>query len=345
MGRLANKNHPHMGLLDQAVEALAGYGIEAGEVILRSEGGADVTFPRLGRYQAVFQTHLTPKRAGAIAERLKSQKQPILLIADYITEATAEALRNHQLQFVDTVGNVFLHKSRPWIYIWVQGKKPGRGRRHVPGRAPGPALAFREKGLRVIFPLLCLGETALNAPYRQIAHWAGVSLGTVANTIDDLTHLGYLRKAHKGLILENRDKLIDRWVEEYPVELHPKLNPRRYRLQNLKMNLYKYFITEPGIYMGGEVAAAILTEYLIPETAVIYGRPDFKKVIPKTGHIALDEAGSLEVLDCFWNFEVEPLIHTHKQLCPALLIYAALMASGEARQMEAAELIRTQYGF
>ena len=93
---------------------------------------------------------------------------------------------------------------------------------------------------------------------------------------------------------------------------------------------------------GGEPAAAVLTKYLYPEKITVYGSPDFKKLVQVVGQPMRDGRGNFELLEPFWNFETEELDKVHR-LCPPLLIYADLLATGDARNIEVANMIREQH--
>ncbi len=80
--------------------------------------------------------------------------------------------------------------------------------------------------LQVILTLLAK-EDAIDLTYREIAYLAGVALGTVSWTINDLRQLGYIRKYKHKLKIMNKEKLVFKWLEEYPAKIRPKLNPRR----------------------------------------------------------------------------------------------------------------------
>ena len=333
--RRITTNYQH--LLTDVVAALTAQGIIMDDAELdSSRTDTEIRLPGLGKYRAVFRTQLTPNKLGPLKAHIQNTKLPTLLVADYIPPKTAERLRADSIQFVDTAGNAYLYRNKPRVYIWIEGHKSLKRRRV-------PVTAFRARGLRVIFPLLCLGTEALKAPYRQIAGWAGVALGTVANTINDLTEMGYLRKTQKTLIIEDREKLLRRWVEEYPQELRPLLNPRRYKTDiDQWMDLGPSIYTKFDIQLGGETAAMALTQYLHAETVTIYGQPDLKQLVPIVGPLTLNDNGPLEIVDRFWNFASNPTI-PGQSLCPHLLVYADLLASGEGRQLETAQLLREQY--
>lgn len=299
-----------------------------------------VTFqPPLGRYLLEIKQNLTPTRVGPVAAQWRELpgKEPRLLVTNYVTPTVGEELKAHGIQFIDAAGNAWLHHEKPLVHIWVIGNKPVRPLAHK------PVTTFRAKGLRVIFPLLCLPQ-AMDAPYRQIAEWAGVALGTVANTLEDLERLGYLRKTRQGRVLENRADLMRHWVEAYPQELRPRLKPQRFHV--LHADWWKEFSLKDyeryELWLGGEPAAAVLTRYLHPANTTVYGRPDFKRFAQRVIQPVRDENGNFELLEPFWNFETERLDDVHR-VCPPLLVYADLVATGEARQLDTAAILKEKY--
>lgn len=338
---------PEKQLVADALAALAaGPGIACQQLDLepgppgKSQVDGYITLqPPFGRRLLEIRQNLTPARIGAVAAQLRNLpgKEPRLLVTDYATPAVAKGLRECGVQFIDTLGNAWLHHEKPLVYVWVTGNKPLKPLAHK------PVTTFRAKGLRVIFPLLCLAQ-APAAPYRQIADWAGVALGTVANTMDDLERLGYLRKTRKGRVLENRDDLVRRWVEAYPQELRPRLKPQRFHV--LHGDWWREFTRKDyerhGIWLGGEAAGAVLTRYLHPEVTTVYGRPDFARLAHRLVQPVRDDNGNFELLEPFWNFEFAPLDEVHR-VCPPLLVYADLVVTGEARQLDAAAILKEEY--
>jgi len=93
---------------------------------------------------------------------------------------------------------------------------------------------------------------------------------------------------------------------------------------------------DPGKYgylLGGEPAAARLTQHLRPGTITLYG----PKVEPRfllDQRLRPDPQGKVEILRRFWKFNDVPQL-----LTPLPLIYADLVAIGDARCLETAKLI------
>ena len=83
------------------------------------------------------------------------------------------------------------------------------------------------------------------------------------------------------------------------------------------------------------MAAAKLTKYLRPERATIYTR-DKPGQLLLTNRLKRDPDGDVEILEAFWQIDYD---WPHPGLVPPLLIYADLLATGEARNIETARMI------
>jgi hypothetical protein len=277
--------------------------------------------------------NLTPATLGAAVAQLARFGKPGMLVARYITPPLAERLKELEIAFLDTAGNAYL--DTPKLFVYITGRKLEK-----PAAREKRVRALRPTGLKVIFALLCRPEL-INAPYREIAAVAGVALGTVGWIFYDLRRLGFVTetKAH-GRVYQDRGGLIDRWVEAYAHQLRPTLKPQRFRVadadwwQNEDLAQYE-------MWLGGEPAAAILTGHLRPEIVTVYGDTNFAALARKVRPIK-DEYGNLEVLQKFWDFEVVQ-DNTLPPLVPPLLVYADLIATADARNMETAQIIRERF--
>lgn len=83
--------------------------------------------------------------------------------------------------------------------------------------------------------------------------------------------------------------------------------------------------------MGGEGAAARLTHHLRPETLTFFGE-ELNPRFQVDYHLKADPAGEVEILYRFWNFN-----YKDPALAPSLLVYADLLAIGDARCLETAK--------
>jgi hypothetical protein len=254
-----------------------------------------------------------------------------LLVTDYVNPELAEMMRNQGIFFIDVAGNAFIDTTP--LYIFVKGEKPNTVVKAKPVKR-----LFKPGGLKLIFALLN-NPRMEKATYRDMAKAANVALGTVDFVITELKELGFLiDMAKKGRQLLKTEQLLRRWVEAYPENLKPKLVQEKFRTD--ARHWWKDIKpADFGLFWGGEIAAAELTGYLKPERYTVYTNQLPGKLIYKF-KFKKDLNGNIEVLTPFWAFEWKL---AEKGLVPPLLIYADLMAIGDARAIEAAETIYDNY--
>ena len=253
--------------------------------------------------------------------------QQRLIITEYVNPVMAERLKNHDIAFIDLAGNAYV--NLPPVFIYIKGNKQEDA---LPRQTRNRA--FQATGLKMLFALIN-NPALLNAPYRDIAKAANVALGTVGWVFTDLRGAGYLVDMGKrGKRLKNKKQLIDRWVTAYPEVLRPKVTRGLYTAKehdwwkNVHLDNYNAF-------WGGEVAAAKITKYLQPELITVYLCEEPARLLIKN-KLKKDPDGEIELLDVFWTTDI---IQHDEALAPPLLIYADLIATGDARNLETAKLI------
>jgi hypothetical protein len=277
------------------------------------------------RYAAELKHGLRPATLGAVIQQLHRLGKKTLLIADYVTPQLADILRSHGIAFIDGAGNAYL--DDPPTFIWVKGE-----RRIAPETTLQPtARTFQASGLQVIFALLCNPEL-VDQPYREIARLAGVAHGTVGWVMAELPKLGFVAEIGQKRRLLQPERLLQQWVEAYARTLRHKLGLGRYKTETLDwwktVDPTKYNLT-----MGGEGAAARLTHHLRPGTLTFFGpKADPRFLLDQ--HLKTDPAGEVEILRRFWHFD-----NREPALTPTLLVYADLLAIGDARCLEIAKLL------
>src|SRR5262249_26873816 len=128
----------------------------------------------------------------------------------------------------------------------------------------------------------------------------------------------------------------------FPLKLRPKLNPRRFQAPDPRW--WEKAQLGHGAFWGGEVAASKLTDHLKPATYTVYLRPDTDQAtIPtlvKEHRLRADLQGNVEFLDAFWNFQMKA---EDLDTVPPVLVYADLMATLDARNLNVAKRIRDEY--
>lgn len=271
------------------------------------------------------KTNLRPPMLGAIQHQLAAhgvQKDRTLLVADHVTPAIAAHLRKQGLQFIDAAGNAYL--NQPPLLIWITGQKLAAPIADIEPRNR----AFQPTGLKVLFALLCRPE-AVNLPYREIAEMAGVAHGTVGWVIPELPRLGFMVEIDNRRRLVERERLLARWVEAYAQRLRPKLRLARYEATDLKWTT-TFLAQDYGLLLGGEPAANRMDANLRPGTATFYGDQINARLVVDQ-RLRPDPGGNIEVMKRFWNFQTP-----NPGLVPPILVYADLLAIGDARCLEAA---------
>ncbi len=286
-----------------------------------------------------------PINGRAMSELIElAQGQGNLIIGDYISDDDAERFRESNINYLDNVGNAFL--NLPPVYVLIQGKRP-----RDTYSADKAAKLFTETGLRVIMALLCSDEL-LNASYRKIADYAGVSMGTIGWVLRELKNQGFIGTRKGRYAWMNRVKLVKMWTEEYP-SLRQKYSLGNYYTQDA--NWWKNFdYNRYEAVLGGAISAN--------ETLAGFGAKSAELFVGKHRHAALiedlhlipeseierldgkiDEKGLVRIalLNKFWGQENSEDLFSAR--VPRLLTYASLMDSWDSRSRELAARIARQF--
>ncbi len=335
--------HPETDLLNAALQAALGLGLDAQlEHLDPKRGAAHVdTVVHIGRggqgqqYVAEVRRLLRPANLGATLHQLDLQAAahalPGLLVGDYINADMADALRQQGREFLDAAGNAFI--QQPHVLVWATGRKPvHRAVAQQVGRA------FQPTGLQVLFALLCHPEW-VNLPYRELAARAGVAHGTVGWVMPDLQRQGFVADLNgkRGTRrLFDGERLLALWADAYARQLRPRTLLGRYYVPALA-GWQEWPLEKHGAQWGGEPAGALLTHYLTPGELTIYAdklpgplaaRYRFAKEAD-VGYKAV-----VEVRHRFWHFPEDEAVWP---CVPPVLVYADLLATGDARCIETAK--------
>lgn len=251
-----------------------------------------------------------------------------IIIADYLTRKTAEYLKENSINYIDTVGNVFIKTKNIFVFTYadVTGYKKTASR----------TKAFHEAGLKLIL-LLISNPESINFSFRKLAEMAGVSLGSVSNIFDDLEKNNFILRSNYKRVLKNKKELIERWVIAYNDVLKPRITKRKLRAAGVSFSTQQILNlkSKNPIYLGGEPGAQLLTNYLIPKHYIIFSDEDFA-YIGKELRLIPDEEGEIELLSPFWSNKINL---KNEFVAPPLVVYADLLNSGVIRNLEAAKII------
>lgn len=245
-------------------------------------------------------------------------RQQCLFVTEYVDPETAGRLREANIFFIDSAGNAYC--NLPPLYIFVTGQARPKGRR--------PAVrsqVLSRAGLKVAFCLLSV-KNLENQPFRVIAQAASVALGTVAKVMSDLAGMGFLVEDGRDRRLVNRQTLVRDWVHAYAKKLRPGLVVGRYRAMEPGW-LAEADLVPVKAYWGGEIAVPGVDRNSV-ENITIYAAGSLGRLLLKS-RLKPDDQGGIEILQAFW---AQGILLPGQDAVPPLLIYADLLAGGQARQ-------------
>ena len=290
------------------------------------------------RFNAEIKKWAQQANFGALVNQVKQTPGKGMLVADYVNPKMADRLRELEIPYIDTVGNVFINEKPLYIFIKTtktqanqEGKIIGQTKNQAPGRA------FYPTGLKAIYEFM-KDERIINAPYREIAAKADVALGTIGWVINDLKQGGYLIEiGKKNRRLKRKRRLLDKWVDGYLERLRPKLIVGTFRAANPQWwKKVENNITTYGAKWGGEVAAYAMTGFITPQDVTVYLEAGDGTTLFKDHRFRKDPNGDIHVYRAFWK-EEEAVNALHTNLVHPLITYADLVGTGDVRNLEAAE--------
>jgi hypothetical protein len=269
---------------------------------------------------------------GRLIQYKNTLNQPLLLLAVHVPDHIGNKLKDGGINYIDTAGNAFM--DQPGLYVYVKGNKP-----KFPYDQPARKTAFTATGLRAIFAFLC-NDKLVDQTYRVISAGAGVALGTIGNIIKELRSQGYIVDMGKaGCRLAMKEKLFNRWVNEYPEKLRPKLRIGRFTGDTAAWQDMR--LPEGHAQWGAEAAAAKMTNMLKPEIITIYVDREHVPEVLAANKLKADENGRIEILERFWDLAVAD--EGGRDTVPPILVYADLLATGDQRNVETAGRIYDEY--
>lgn len=292
---------------------------------------------------------VTPATLGAILAQTKAQAlehgKPVVLVTDHVTPPMADRLREAGQQFIDIAGNAYM-EAPGWL-IYVVGRKAVQ--------TGAPAHAARggtPAGLKVLFALLC--EPALiDLPQREIAKQANVALGAIPGILNDLRDQGHVLVMPGVRRLIANKRLLDEWAMAYARTVRPKTLNAAYDAPNIA-DWENWAMDQGAMWWGGEPAAAIMTNYLRPGVLTVYTEKLPARFIHehRLTKVPNDNRGRLEatveVRKPFWGKALQQhydelglpnTLGQPKRTVPPVLVYADLLATGDARCIETAEAL------
>lgn len=280
-------------------------------------------------YLAEIRKTLTEPMLGQLMQKFIANPGKWIVIAPYVPAYLAKKMRELGLQFMDAAGNAYVHETP--LLIFIYGNRAGE-----PVREKGEEVAFNAGAIRILFVLLC-EPRLLNATYRELAAAAGTALGTVAGVMKALAADGYLLDTGTKRLMRKQD-LVDQWTRAYATRFRRQQLIGRFAAD--RADLWKDLqLGGRGALWGGEVAVNKLLHHLKPAITTLYAhKPVDALVIDLRLH--RDDKGPIELRERFWRFKMtDPVADT----VPPLLVYADLLATADARNIEAAQEVYDRF--
>ena len=251
----------------------------------------------------------------------ETSQYPILFVLGYTSPTIMQTLCDSGISVIDYAGNCMIKHGL--LCVNVSGQKNTY-------RNDTKSHALSEGAIKLIFRFLS-DKSFVGKAYRTISSETGLSLGSIKNTIEELTNRQFVMHTDKGRKLINEDKLLELWVQAYNQTIRPKLMLRRmsFRTDEMRSNWQDMNLPE-GMSWGGDCGAYLTDGYLVPGSFDIYtSKPS--AMLMTTGMVMPNENGEITLYQKFWNDD------DATKVAPKLIIYADLMNSGDSRQIEAAQ--------
>lgn len=269
------------------------------------------------------QRSLKDETLAALRIAFATTERSGLCVTRHVTPSMAKQLRQSGIHYLDLAGNAFIRTNG--LCIDIHGHKPAASLPHRPQER-----AFQQSGLQLLFFLLREPEFA-NAPYREQAERAGVSLGTVHEVYRSLKQREFLAQTKRhGRRMIRTWSLYHRWLAGYSEILRPKMSLGRFRIEGPD---WWRNADWSDAQLSGEAAAAEKIGVIRPDTASVYVHGDANPII-QANRLRRDPRGNVELLAAFWP----SVAGDDRRYAPSILIYADLM-TGDERAQEAAQAL------
>jgi hypothetical protein len=255
---------------------------------------------------------------------LKNKFPNLILITNSLTDKLKKVLKENKIQYLDTIGNAYIHVGS--IFILSESKNA------KPKTLIDKDKAFTKKGIAVVFHLLS-DDTLLNSNYRNISAVTETSLDTVTKVIQSLKQQRFIYQIDaKTMRLIDKKRLFEKWADAYENRLKPHLFVGSFRFQNkdAEINWHNLVLNNNSIW-GGEPAADILTNFIRPAVFTLYST-EKKADLMRNYRFVPDLEGNIKVYSPFFKIN-------SKKIADPLLVYADMLNSGDFRNLEVAQKI------
>ena len=241
---------------------------------------------------------------------------PALVFTTFAAPRTTETFRRVGVQYLDARGNAWITFGD--VLVDVRGR-PRTDSAQIARRPAGNL--FSSLRAQVVCVLLAWPRL-WNAPRRDLAHAAGVSLGQAHNTMALLAEAGY----DGGQVRPRQTPLLDLWTAAFPTGLATKLTLAAFHGDIDKV------VKGGTVFVSGEKAA---DDLLRPATLTVYVEK-LDPRLPIVNRWRTDLKPNIVVRRKFWRAPDDDTPPPGLAVAPWPLVYADLMASDDSRVRGAA---------
>lgn len=246
------------------------------------------------------------------------------VLTTYVASKTVDAFRRAGIQYLDRAGNAWIEFADVLIDV------RGRPRPVAEGRArPVAGNLFSSGRAQVVFALLAW-PALWDAPQRDLARAAGVSVGQANNTLKLLKQAGYTANGARP----GQADLLDLWAAAYPTGLAHRITLAHYASDKP--------VQRKTLASASVSGAAAVPDLVRSLTAVLYV-DELDPRLPIVNRWRSDGTPNIAVRHRFW---VPPQPHTRnddRDVAPWPLVYADLLASDDPRERTAAQASRERH--
>ncbi len=289
---------------------------------------------------ATVRYHCEPKSfshstLGIVISQLQRLREAMadrpLLITRQVSESVIDQMVEQDLEFVDAAGNLYLNS--PAAYVLIRGKR-------LPKLPAAATKTFTTNGFKLIYVIL-QDPDRLTTNHRAIANAAGIAASAVGAILKQLAETHYLQRKRNGdYQLLDHSKLLLRWELGYVERLRPKLFLGQFSPANgaaiaALIPPLSQQAEKSGFLIGGELGAAIATNYLRPQSATLHVQANHRLLLVEL-RLKPDPQGPITLLQQFGtaNGGRQPDAGI---LADPLLLYAELRMTGNERLRETAD--------
>lgn len=285
--------------------------------LVLSRGDTQQTFALELKGHATRSDLIHNRRSG-------TESLPLLVGAASVSPRSADAFRRSGVQYIDVAGNASIHFGD--LFIDVRGRR-SEGAAFERTRGRGGNL-FSPARAQIVFALLQWSRL-WKKPQRELADAAGVSVGQVNNALEMFRESGFGPGGYRS-----DSELLDLWVASFPSGLGKKLVLATYRGS---IEDFRKVDAEDPVFVGGAaLSGELAVEDLLRPAALTIYVTELDPMLPVKNRWRSDGEANITVRRKFWR---TPPHETHDydgpltglRNAPAVLVYADLMASDDAR--------------